>query len=223
MRTRSIATRIRLTTAAAGVALVATAFAAPAAASPPEVFEERPHVETVDWDNGVILFVNTTRAAYCTTDIVSFEEAVLAWIEGGEVGEFPEYPGKDGIEPLRASYNEVAGGTIVHSLAGRNLPIELWSFDEGVFPDNIGIGPCTDSDEDGELVAAGTGSWRYQDNDLVAPSGVRTNAFHDTGEAALTSPDGQRWTYTFSLRRVVHADGTEVVWDESFHLVPRGL
>jgi hypothetical protein len=222
MRTRSFATRIRLTASVGLAALAVAAFAVPAAASPPEVFEERPHIETVDFDNGVILFLNTTRDDYCTADMVTWEEDVLAWLAGGEIGPFPEQPAKEGLEPVRLSFNDVANGTIVHNLLGRNLPIELWSFDDGLFPGQIGVGPCTDSDEEGELVASGTSSWRYQDNDLEAPSGARTNAFHDTGEATLTSPDGQRWTYTFSFRRVVHADGTEVVWDDSARLVPRG-
>jgi hypothetical protein len=222
MRTHFVATGKRLAVGALLASLAAAMFAVPALAGPPERFEERPWITTVDFDNGLILFVNTTRADFCTDEMVQWENDVLDWIDGGEVGPFPEFPETAGLDPLAAAANVVAGDAVVFSLAGRDLAIELWSFDAGVFPDAIGVGPCTDSDEGGELIASGTTSWRYHDNDLQAPTGFRTNAFHDSGQGALTSPDGARWTYTFSFRRTVRADGTEVVWDESYRLVPRG-
>ena len=48
-----------------------------------------------DFDLGLVVFINMDRETFCTPEQVAWEEAFLAWLEGGEVGDPPEPP----VEP----------------------------------------------------------------------------------------------------------------------------
>lgn len=172
------------------------------AAMPAETVQITPHFQAIDEDLGLILFVNSTREDYCTDEMVDWENAYLAWIEGGHVGEEPSYPGYEGMETVTATRMPV--GT--HNAWARwsaTVPVELWTFDEGVFPDAIGVGPCTDSDEEGELVATGVGIWTASDNDSWGEPpqpGPRSNVIKDTITAELSGPGGD-----YAYRATIHS------------------
>ena len=195
---------VRSVVAAVSVVVGGVLAVAPAqAAMPAETVEFAPSIQTVEDVQGLILFVNSTREDFCTAEMVAWEEDFLAWLEGGEVGDPPENPGYDGIETVTATRMPV-GQHNAWIKWSATVPVELWSFDEGVFPDAIGVGPCTDSDEEGELVATGTGTWTSSDNDSWGDPpepGPRTNVIKDTVSAELSGPGGD-YAYTVTGRSV---------------------
>jgi hypothetical protein len=171
--------------------------AAPTAASPPERFEEPFTPNFPDLENDLAVFVNITRDAYCTDDVVAFEEAVIAWIEGGMVDPFPDEPefppGFDGID---VQLKETGKGALVAHANADDLVIELWTLDS---PENRPfVGPCTDTDDDAEFFARGTTSFKSNDNDLFG-SGTRGNAFGDQGRAEVMDGAGNYYDYSWKF------------------------
>ncbi len=170
--------------------LVVGVSAASAASGPPERTTETFPIIFPDFENGYAVFINTTRDIICTPEQVAFEE----WILGGEIGA-PPGPGFqfEGIDPIAVQSKTVGDGVIVNLAKGSNLPTELWVLDD---PVDLGVGPCTDTDDKMEMFAEGTSSWQGNDNDLFG-SDTRGNAFGDRGKASLTGvEDGQSYTYT---------------------------
>lgn len=74
------------------VALIAAVMAAPAAASAPDGFEEPITIIFPDLEYELAVLVNIDRAAYCTDEVVAFEEALIEWLEGGMAGPPPPVP-----------------------------------------------------------------------------------------------------------------------------------
>jgi hypothetical protein len=170
--------------------LVVGVSAASAASGPPDRHEETFSIIFPDFENGVAVFVNTSRALTCTPDQIAFEE----WILGGEVGD-PPGPGFEfeGIDPIAFQSKMVGDGVIVERWKGSNLHTELWELDD---PVDLGAGPCTDTDDKMEMFADGTSRWQGNDNDIFG-SDTRGNAFGDRGKASLTgAQDGESYTYT---------------------------
>ena len=187
----------------AGIVL-AMASAAGALAAPAERFTEPLILVSPDFELGLVLFVNTDRDTICTAEQVAFEEALLAWIEGGEVGDPPVDPGfPAGFEMVSFLVKETGKGALVQHILGSGLPSEVWQMD----PDAPGIGPCTDTDD--VLTRVGTGSARFRANDNdVFGSGTRGNAFGDRGIINLVDDEGNalRYTWRFHTNSRCHLD-----------------
>lgn len=175
----------------AGALIILGAMVAPATAGPEQRavdrFEEHWFDAFPDEERGLVVLINVTREVVCTAEQIAFEMAFIAWLEAGEVGPPPAPPAEplEGIEPATVQVVETGQGALVYSLQVRDVPMELWVLDE----DAQLVGPCTDTDQSEEPFAAGTASFRINDNDLDS-SGTRGNAFGDRLHATLTTADG---------------------------------
>lgn len=176
---------------AAGVLAVA---ATPlAAAGQPARFEVPFTILFPDTNLGLVVLINMDRETYCTPEIVAWEEAWIAWIEGGEVGDPPADPTfPDGFDPISVQESEAGQGALISMASAAGLSIELWEIDA----DPPLVGPCTDTDDADHLVASGTVAFRSNDNDVFG-SGTRGNAFGDRGIASLESDDGTAYRYSW--------------------------
>lgn len=212
----------RASIAAVVAVLVVLTVALPAGASPPDKLETYPGIDFPDFENGFVVFLNTTREAVCTPEQLDAELAVLDWFpvwgeaffqyleenDGdptGFPGEFPpeEPPRPEGIVAFRTMFNETGKGAIVTSDMGRNIPTELWRQVENP----PGVGPCTDTLGGVAPYATGTSNARANDNDLFG-SDTRGNAFGNLLIASLTDADGQSFKYKsrFHLNSRCHVD-----------------
>jgi hypothetical protein len=189
---------MRSVTAAVGAMLLALT-ASPASAGPPEELEDPFAYTTPDVENGLVVFVNTSREAFCTDLQVSRELAILAWLEAGMVDPFPEWALErpDGFETWTPMLNDTPRGAIVH-LDESDQHLEAWWMDEP--EDATGVGACTDSDDRLELFATGTVDLRAIANDFFG-SGLRGASIeHFRGSGELTGVDGTEYRYRFSYR-----------------------
>lgn len=206
-----------------GVAMV------PAHGDPADTFPLDDVVATIADDvNEVVVFGNTTRDAFCTPEMVAAENAFLAWLVGGQVGDPPEFPVALGATQPVATAKDVGGGNVRFSFEG-TVPVELWTFEEGKSPaeGNI-IAPCIDTDGlldgtstpigAGELFAAGEGTWTFKDNDAEG-AGPRTNVWGDRIVASLSGPGGD-YTYTVVFKNQGR-DGEYLKGSASFTLHAR--
>ena len=182
-----------------GVALV------PAHADPADVVVVDDVVATIaDDTNDLVAFGNTTRAAFCTAEMVAAENAFLAWLEGGEVGDPPQFPDATGAVEVPITEKAVGDGNLRVSFSVA-VPGELWTFEEGksAIEGNL-VAPCIDTDGlldgtstaigAGELIAAGEATWSFKDNDGEG-AGPRTNVWGDRITASLSGPGGD-YSYT---------------------------
>jgi hypothetical protein len=202
-------------------AILVLALAAPASAGPPTRVQDPFPTIFPDLENGLVVFVNSDRAQACSPDVVAWEEDVIAWIEGGEVGEFPPLPEfPTGLEPIDIQESETGRGAIVYLAMASGLPIELWELED----DAPLVGPCTDTDDAMRRVAAGTATFRANDNDLFG-SGTRGNAYGHRGHANLTDDAGNAWSYSWlfhvNSRCYAPEDGPPRCLLESGKLLPR--
>lgn len=193
-----------------GVALAATAgltIAAPAASAEPA---SRPVGNWYgiwgdpEWPVPGVLFLNQTRATFCTPDRVDWEQSFAAWLQDPENNPDPgESPVTEGLN--RAPLREVTpfDGVTKVQVTGKNLPAELWTFDEDVQGWEDLIAPCIDTDGPGaELFATGTGSFKHNDNDLFG-SGTRGNAWRFQAEAHLNDTQGGGWRFIDRIQATV--------------------
>lgn len=169
--------------------LVVGVSSANAASGPPDRTEETFPILFPDFDNEVVVFINTTRAMICTPEQIAFEEWILDGADGPPPGPGFEF---EGIHPIAVQSKMVGDGVVVNLAKGSNLGTELWVLDD---PADLGAGPCTDTDDKMEMFAEGTSRWQGNDNDFFG-SDTRANAFGDRGKASLTGADGQSYTYT---------------------------
>jgi hypothetical protein len=211
----------RRITSLLAAATLAVVVAVPASAGPPDRFEDPFTATFPDLQNELVVFVNTDRETTCTADVVAWEVAFLAWIEGGEVGDpppLPEFPA--GLDPIAIQAHETGQGAIVYLAKGSGLTIELWEMDA----DAPLIGPCTDTDGAMHRVAWGTAEFQANDNDLFG-SDTRGNAFGHRGQAALTDDAGNayRYAWLFHLNSRCYApeDGPPTCLLEFATLQPR--
>lgn len=172
------------------------AMAVPATAAPP-VKEQVPFtIQYLDQQNGLVMFMNTTRAQYCTQAVVDFENAIADWIDDGMVDPFPPEPTfPDGIKDISTQSKVTGKGAIVGQAKGSGLVAELWDLEDN--PPLIG--PCTDTDDGEGLFADGTGSFHGKDNDFDG-TGTRGNAFGDQGRATVTDDGGNSYQYSWLFR-----------------------
>lgn len=204
----------RAGTAVGCLALLAatTAMAAPAHADPETatVTVDDAWAILADGDNERVAFVNTSREAFCTPEQVAAENAFLAWLQGGEQGDPPEFPAVLGEVPVTFEVHAIAAGTL-RATALTEVPVSLWTFEDGKSwaAGNL-VGPCLDTDGlvDGttETVAAGafqgagTGWWGLKDNDW-AGAGPRANVWGDRLTARLSGPAGEL-SYAVDLKNL---------------------
>ena len=201
----------------------------PAHASPAETVVLDDVVATIaDDTNDLVAFANTTREAFCTAEMLAAENAFLAWLEGGMVGEPPEFPNSLGAVELVGTAKDVGTGNVRFSFAG-TVPGELWTFEEGksAIEGNI-VAPCIDTDGlldgttttigAGELFAAGEATWSFKDNDADG-IGPRTNVWGDRIVASLSGPGGD-YTYTVVFKNQGR-DGEYLKGSASFTLRAR--
>ena len=194
---------------AASAALVTGAVPSPATAGPPDRIEAYPGIDFPDFENGFVVFLNTTREAVCTPEQLEAELAFLDWVvewgdaffqyldeNGGDPtgfpGDFPpdEPPRPDGIAPVTVQQKETGKGAIVESVRGKDIPTELWRQVENP----PGVGPCTDTADATEPFATGTSMVKSNDNNLFdSPS--RNTSFGNHVKASLTDVDGNSFVY----------------------------
>ena len=176
----------------------------PAAAAPPERFDERFTILFPDTTRGLVVLVNTTRDEYCTADVVAWELAVLqfdidwnAWFEGGQVGPEPPFPADppsgfpEGTSSIHTQVKETGQGALVFYQAGRNLEAEIWPMVENAPL----IGPCTDTNS-ADTPWVGTANYSGNDNDRFG-SGTRGNAFGDQGSIKGKDANGRPFNYSW--------------------------
>jgi hypothetical protein len=177
----------------AAAALLAVVSAVPALAGPPAKFQVPLTILFPDTSLGLVVMINTDRASYCTPEVVAWEEAFIAWLEGGEVGDPPAEPTfPDGFEPISIQEVETGKGAIVSQTRASGLKIEIWELEA----DAPLVGPCTDTDANLDRIGVGTVSYHGNDNDLFG-SGTRGNAFGDRGQAVLVGDDGGSLRYSW--------------------------
>ncbi len=198
---------------AAFVVLAATLPGVAAEAGSPNVEEVFPGIDFPDFENGFVVFLNTTREAVCTDEQVESEFAFLDWFinEDGEAffryleennGDPTDYQGvfpppepprparPEGIVAFRRLSKETKKGAIIESVRGSNVPTELWRQDENP----PGVGPCTDTLGQEAAFATGTSMARSNDNNLFdSPS--RNTSFGNHLRASLTDAEGNDFVY----------------------------
>ena len=190
-------------------ALLMAMVAAPAAAGPPDRFEVPLAFDFPDFENGFVVFLNTSHDVICTDEQLAAELALIEWFpiwgeaffqyleenDGdptGFPGEFPPEvpPRPDGIDPFVIQQKETGKGAIVESVRGSNVHVEIWRQVE----EPPGVGPCTDTLGMNGPYATGTALVRANDNDLFG-SGTRGNSFGNHVVATLRTADGEPFTY----------------------------
>ena len=73
-----------------------------------------------DLELGLVVLVNMDRETYCTPEQVAWEEAFIAWLEGGEVGDPPEPPAEpEGFELVAFQQKETRQGRGRAAVQGR--------------------------------------------------------------------------------------------------------
>jgi hypothetical protein len=181
--------------------LLAGAMAAPAGAAPPHRFDFPLEVNFPDFENGVVVFVNSSRATYCTDEVVAFEETLVAFFNGeGPPPEEPPIPESPtgfplGLEPITVQLKETRQGAQVFHVNEEDLYIEIWEIDN----DPGFVGPCLDTDGTEAALASGTTTYQRQDNDLFG-SGTRGNSFGDRGQAVLDGGGSYEWRFHLNNR-----------------------
>lgn len=193
----------RSITAALGAVVLIGSSAASAVAGPPVDFEEKFAFTGPDFDHGLVVFINTSREAFCTDEQVAREQAIIDWIEAGAVEEdFPEWALErpDGFETWTPLVVQTPKGAIAN-LKESGQHIELWHMDA---PENSpAVGACTDTDDTLELVATGTAVIKATVTDLFGQGLRPASLDHTRGSADLTGEDGTDYRYTFSWRLIL--------------------
>jgi hypothetical protein len=183
----------RSVTGLGAAALLAVVSAVPALAGPPAKFQVPLTILFPDTSLGLVVMINTDRASYCTPEVVAYEEAFIAWLDGGEVGDPPAEPAfPEGFQLISIQEVETGKGAIVSQTKASGLAIEIWELEA----DAPLVGPCTDTDDNLNRIGGGTVSYQGNDNDLFG-SGTRGNAFGDRGHAKLVGSDGSSLEYAW--------------------------
>lgn len=194
-----------LTTALGALLLLGVTASPASAAGPPEVFEDPFAFTGPDFTHGFVVFINTSRDAFCTDAQVKRELAIVEWIDGGMVEPFPEgaLERPEGFETWTPKVIDSPHGVIGH-LNETDQYIELWWLDEP--QDAFGVGACLDTDDRLELFATGTAGIKANATDLFE-GGLRPAAVdHVRGRADLVGADGSDYRYSFSWRLILPCD-----------------
>lgn len=191
-----------LTAALGALLLLGVSASAAGAAGPPEVIEDPFAFTGPDVDNALVVFINTSREAFCTEEQVAREVLIIEWLEGGMVEPFPEEAlGRTpGMKTWTPTLIDTPHG-VIGKLDEREQYTELWRLDEP--QDAFGVGACSDTDDRDELFATGTADIRANATDLLE-QGLRPAAIdHVRGRADLVAADGTDYSYSFSWRLIL--------------------
>ena len=149
--------------AAAAVAIAITAAAPTASAATTSAqrvqttTQVRPATARIgDGDHGYLVFINKSRASLCTAKRIAYENAFLAWLNGGQHGNPPAEPASSqhGVKPVRFTHRAFHNRQ-TSSIEGPNLPVEVWQEEDN--PDGL---DCTSTDGPGaKLFARGLMTW----------------------------------------------------------------
>ena len=210
--------RIRKNVSVLGLALATTAglaLATPAASAEPAAQQGDNWFGTwgdLEWPVPGALFINQTRDTFCTPEMIAWEQSYAAWLQDPDNTTQPgDSPFVEGLE--RAPIREVSpvDGVVKTQVTGKDLPAELWTFDDDVQGWEDVIAPCIDTDGAGaQRVATGTGSIKHNDNDLFG-DGKRGNTWRFHAQAELTDTTGGQWRFVASIRATVPAHQDEPV------------
>jgi hypothetical protein len=178
--------RARFTTAVLASVAVGVVVSAPAQAAPVRV-QESPVATIAVMSDALtgVLFVNSSRAAYCTTARLAYEQAIYDWSQVPDNPAPQPQPPADavGAVPGAATYDEVRPGVFVYTFSARGLPTEVWAFNSSVIGGGPLVGPCVDSQGGAGRIATGNGTWNAGDNNRFGTTtggpGTRGNAFFD--------------------------------------------
>jgi hypothetical protein len=187
----------------------------PASAQQPHLVRDPFPFTGPDFENRLVIFLNTTRELFCIPEQIAFEQAVDNWLDDGMVGPPPEptaQPGATGT--LGAWVNETPMGTHVTTRGWQSgLHMELWVMDDP--EDAATVGACLDTDDAAQLFASGdTSSFRAQatDFDYLAasdPSIARPWALDSSdGRGRVSTPAGEEYVYSWSFHQHVPCEGS---------------
>jgi hypothetical protein len=190
---------------AAVLGLAVVGMAAPAAADPGTAshvvttVDVRPATVRIgDDQHGYLIFVNKSRADLCTPERIAYEQAFLAWLDGGEQGDPPPEPAssQQGAKEVQFTQRTAPAAT-TFAIEGPDLPVEVWKQEDD--PDGL---DCTATDGPGAaLFATGAMTWRslrvatdasFQANDSIEGQVVGTDAqaYHYLVRYLISQRDG---------------------------------
>lgn len=165
-----------------------------------------------DGDNDMVVFVNKSRADLCTPERIVFEKALVAWWDGGEVGEPPVEPADS-----RVGSAKVVRTTIEHNqrtettFVGDDLPVEVWRADD----EGGGIDCIATDGPGGERFA--TGRLDYRATFVESPSAFRSDIRLG---GVVRDEQSARWNY--SIRYITKVDNGELTsFTSQIKLVPK--
>ncbi len=201
--TRTLRRLLVATVATTALAMMVSA--SPVSADPPVIFERNISPVGLDLENEYVIFINHSRETDCEY-WGDFEEAFEAWLAGGMVGAEPEPPPPAllGLDPVTIQRPPDGGVTLGRA---SDLYVEIWSLDSEA--NRSGVGPCVDTNDDGQLVAVGHGEWMFHSNNVVGDPN-RGVAVYLSLRADMTAVDGTEFSYLYQLRFNSHchvADG----------------
>jgi len=208
----------RVSTVLAALGLIVTGTSAPAVAHVSRPTHDdttvtvRPATARLgDGDHNLLVFINKSRASLCTDERIAYEQAFIAWLDGGQQGDPPTEPAssQQGVNPVRFTQH-VEDGVTTSSVDGPNLPVEVWRPEDN--PDGI---DCTATDGPGAaLLATGTMTWHVRS--VTAP---HLQASDTSLQGYILGTDSRTYRYTirylFSQR-----DGHDPSFKAIIHLEP---
>jgi hypothetical protein len=197
--------RRRFSVLLAATALLLAPAAPVSAGGPPVVFPDPFAFTGPDYENGLAVFVNTSRESFCTPEQVDREQMVVDWLLGGMVDPFPEeaLERPEGFQTWTPKLVDSPKGAIAH-LRESDQHLELWRLDAP--EDSFGVGACLDTDDTDEMLGTGTASVKATATDLFE-SGARPHAVdHFSGKGSIVATDGARYTYSFFYHQLIPCD-----------------
>ena len=185
-RRRKVMTR-RVIAAGACATAAATLGAGTASASPDvTTTTTQMTARIIDDENGLLLFINKSRADLCTAARIAFEVELEAWFDGGLVGDPPVEPAdsQQGVEEM-VQTNRLVDSREIFTMDGK-VPVEVWRLDG----EDGGI-DCTATDGAGaELFATGTMTFTSTRRSTDATVSGSTRV-----AGVVIDADAGRWNY----------------------------
>lgn len=177
---------VRRVAAVGACTLAASALGLGTASAAPDTTTTVTHqtLRLVDGEEGVLYFVNKSRADLCTPERLAFEAEFEAWLDGGAVGYPPAEPAssQQGVAEMTLTQRAI-GDHETTRVVGDPVPVEVWRLD-----DEEGGIDCTATDGPGaELVASGPMRFTLQQN---RTGSVLTGPISLSG--VVTTPAGAR-------------------------------
>lgn len=164
-----------------------------------------------DDENGFLIFANMSRSDLCTPERITYEEAFLAWLDGGQQGDPPVEPAssQQGVKNVQFTERTASAATTA-SIDGPDLPVEVWKLEDD--PDGI---DCTATDGPGAALFA-TGAMTWRSTQVTTDTGFQTNL---SIEGQVVGTDAQ--AYRYSVRYLIgQHDGGEPSFQSVIQLIP---